>query len=89
MTDEEGDHGSAVEETADSAADPSGQPPAVEGVGSDPVRPGERPVYETEPAGGEESVTAAPSSPPGVAIGMLLLIVFVAILVWAVIAGLR
>jgi hypothetical protein len=80
---------SAIEETAGDRPIQPGEPPANDGVGSDPVRPSERSTYGSDSTGGEESVAAEPSSPPGVAIGVLLLVLFVAILAWAVIAGLR
>ncbi|HEY3524054.1 MAG TPA: hypothetical protein VGK63_10135, partial [Candidatus Limnocylindrales bacterium] len=76
---------SAVEETA--TGEPTGQPPGAGGIGSDPIRPSERRDYETEPAGDESSVTAPPSSPPWIAIGLALLAIFIAILLWAVLVG--
>jgi hypothetical protein len=83
-----GDDRSAAEETAAPGA--PGQPPDGAGIGGDPLRPDERSTYDTDDAtGGESSVRAAPSSPPGIVIGLVLLAIFIAILAWAVITGIR
>jgi hypothetical protein len=82
------DDRSAAEETA--AAGPAGQPPDDGGIGGNPLRPNERSTYDTDDdAGGESSVRAGPSSPPGIVIALVLLAIFVAILGWAVISGIR
>lgn len=80
---------SAIEETASSAPNQPGAPPAGEGIGSAPIRPSERSTYDTDEAGDEASVLAGPSSRPGIALGIGLLVLFLAILVWAVVTGLR
>jgi hypothetical protein len=81
------DDRSAVESTARTG--PTGQPPGDDGVGGDPLRPSERASYETDNSRDTETVAAGPSSRPGIAIGLILLAVFFAILIWAVITGLR
>jgi hypothetical protein len=61
-----------------------------DGVGDAPLRPDERPAYRTDPTAGDGStdaggVTPAAEPRPWVAIGMVLLIAFLAILAWAVV----
>jgi hypothetical protein len=80
------DDRSAVEETASTG--PTGQPPGVDGLGADPLRPSER-DEATEPPDGEATVTEGPSSPPWVSIALALLAIFIAILLWAVLVGAR
>jgi hypothetical protein len=84
---EDVDDRSAVETTAGTGQ--TGQPPGDDGVGGDPLRPSERARYETDDSRDTETVAAGPSSRPGIAIGLILLAVFLAILVWAIVAGLR
>jgi hypothetical protein len=83
--DRRGQDRSAVEETASTGQ--TGQPPGVGGLGADPLRPSERDDEETEPRGGESSVTEAPSSPPWVSIGLALLAIFIAIVLWVVLVA--
>lgn len=78
---------SAAEETAGSA--PTGQPPGDEGVGGGPLRPSEKDTYETEATEDAETVSAPPSSRPGIVVGLVVLAIFLAILAWAVVTALR
>jgi hypothetical protein len=60
-----------------------------DGVGDAPLRPEERPAYRTDPTAGDGSGDAAGVTPgaeprPWVAVGIVLLIAFLAILAWAV-----
>jgi hypothetical protein len=77
---------SESEETARPA--PTGQPPGDDGVGGGPLRPSERRTYDTDATADVETVSA-PSSRPGIAVGLVVLAIFLAILVWAVVTGLR
>jgi hypothetical protein len=81
------DDRSAVESTARTGE--TGQPPGDDGVGGDPLRPSERTTYQTDNSRDTETVAAGLSSRPGIAIGLILLALFLAILIWAVVSGLR
>jgi hypothetical protein len=82
-----GPNASASEETATTGA--TGQPPDEGGLGGQPIRPSERTTYGTDQVSDVETADAPASSPPGVVIGLVLLGVFVAILVWAVVTAVR
>jgi hypothetical protein len=67
-----------------------GEPVQAEGIGDTPLRPDERPTYRTDPSAGDASTVTDGVSPaaeprPWIAIGVALLVVFVAILAWAVV----
>ena len=60
----------------------------AEGIGDTPLRPEERPTDRTDPSAGDASTITDGVSPaaeprPWIAIGVVLLVVFVAILAWA------
>jgi hypothetical protein len=66
------------------------EPVQADGVGDSPLRPDERDTYRTDPAAGDgasdrEGVTPAAEPRPWIAIALVLLVVFLAILAWAVI----
>jgi hypothetical protein len=67
-----------------------GDPVQVDGVGDAPLRPDEYETYRTDPNPERErmaepdTAAAARESRPWIAIGLVLLAIFVAILVWAV-----
>jgi len=85
--DRQPDDRSAVEETATTGR--PGEPPPEGGIGSDPLRPSERETYGTGEAGGEGSVEARSSSPPGIVVALVLLAIFLVILAWAVLVAFR
>ena len=63
-------------------------PVQADGVGDSPLRPDERDAYRTDPAAGDARSDAPGIAPaaeprPWIAIGLALLVVFVAILAWA------
>ena len=67
-----------------------GEPVQTEGIGDTPLRPDERRTYGTDPSAGDASTVTDGVSPaaeprPWIAVGIVLLVVFVAILVWAVV----
>jgi hypothetical protein len=67
-----------------------GEPVQAEGIGDSPLRPEERPTYRTDPSAGDASTVTDGVSPaaeprPWIAIGVVLLVVFVAILAFAVV----
>lgn len=80
----------------DPALDPASRPQRAldgdGGVGNDPLLPGERETYGTDATAGDGSEDAIP--PGGTdargwfAVGLVLLVIFIAILVWAVLAPL-
>ena len=68
----------------------TGEPVQTEGIGDTPLRPEERPTYRTDPSAGDASTVTDGVSPaaeprPWIAIGVALLVVFIAILAWAVV----
>ncbi|HET7026939.1 MAG TPA: hypothetical protein VFI28_04540 [Candidatus Limnocylindrales bacterium] len=88
------DDRSATEETAAETTgaiarrDRAGEPPDEGGLGGGPLRPSERSTYGTDDRHDVETA-AAPSSTPGIVVGLVLLAIFLAILAWAVVTGLR
>jgi hypothetical protein len=67
-----------------------GEPVQEEGIGDTPLRPEERPAYRTDQSAGDASTVTDGVSPaaeprPWIAVGVVLLVVFLAILAWAVV----
>jgi hypothetical protein len=67
-----------------------GEPVQAEGIGDTPLSPEERPTYRTDPSAGDASTVTDGVSPgaeprPWIAIGVVLLVVFLAILAWAIV----
>jgi hypothetical protein len=67
-----------------------GDPVQVDGVGDAPLSPDERPTYRTDQRAGDgegDAPSASPGSEPRTwfVVGIALLLLFIAILIWAVI----
>jgi hypothetical protein len=68
-----------------------GEPIQADGIGDSPLRPEERETYRTEPNPEEErmpepeTAAAVRESRPWIAVGIVLLVIFLAILAWAVV----
>ncbi len=77
----------ASEETATPGL--TGQPPDVGGLGGQPLRPSERSTYGTDDATDVETADAPAPAQPGLVVGLVLLAIFGAILVWAVVIAVR